>query len=249
MDETTEKTKDLQLIKAQEQFGIRFKDAELLRMALTHKSFAHESASESYAINEKLEFLGDSVLNFVITDYIYDRYPDFEEGDLAKLRAALVNTEVLADKASELRIGDFVFLGKGAEQTGGRERTSILADCFEAVVGSIYLDQGLEAVKGFIVPRFIDLVARMADSRSLSDCKTTLQEMTAQLYGVLPEYHIYREEGPVHSRVFYAEVLVRKRILGRGKGHSKKKAQQQAARQALKAIGEEHQCMEDQGHG
>lgn len=242
MDREAAKTRERsQLARAQEQLGVDFNDAELLKISLTHKSFAHESESPEQQFNEKLEFLGDSVLNFVITDYIFNNFSDFEEGDLAKLRSALVNTEVLADRAARIKLGDHLFLGKGAEQTGGRERTSILADCFEAIIGAMFLDRGLDTVKEFLLPQFIDLINETASSSELSDCKTALQETTAQMYGILPEYRIYREEGPVHARVFFAEVVVRNRVLGRGKGKSKKKAEQQAAMEALKIIGEK-QC-------
>src|SRR3972149_9070192 len=172
------------IVEAERCLKLTFKNKMLLILALTHRSFAHESIATQGLNNEKLEFLGDSVLNFVITAYIFGRFNELAEGDLAKLRANLVNAERLAERAQGLELGDCILLGKGAEQTGGRERTSILADCFEAVIGAIYLDQGFRAARRFILETYGDLIARLASAEQYADFKSRLQERTARLFGV-----------------------------------------------------------------
>lgn len=230
---------DTKIKRAEDFLGVTFRDKDLLKTALTHRSFAYEASDQVLQINEKLEFLGDAVLGFIITDFIFRRYPRFSEGDLAKLRANLVNAEVLAAMAQGIGLGECVLLGRGAELTGGRERISILSDCLEAVLGAIYLDQGIEAAREFILNRFKDLIMETARASELADFKTNLQEITVQKLGVMPEYKIVREEGPVHERVFFAEVLVAGRVIGKGQGKSKRKAEQEAAKQALVALRED----------
>ncbi len=175
-------------------------------------------------------------MNLVITDFIFRRFPQFSEGNLAKLRANLVNTEILADLAQQISLGDCVFLGRGAEITGGRTRESILADCFEAVLGALYLDKGIEAVRSFALKKFKNIIMKKAGVKELSDFKTSLQEYTSQKFGVMPEYRISKEEGPVHEKIFFAEVSVEGKVAGKGKGRSKKKAEQEAAKKALKEL-------------
>lgn len=227
---------DGKIIKAEKSLGFEFRDKKLLTVALTHRSFAFEASLKSSQINEKLEFLGDAVLNLIITDFIFRRFPKFAEGDLAKLRANLVNTEALASVAQRLRLGEYVFLGRGAELTGGRARKSILADCFEAVLGAMYLDQGMEPARSFVLKKFKRMITEGAGVAELADFKTSLQEYTSQKLGVMPEYRISKEEGPVHEKLFFAEVLIKGRIHGRGKGSSKKRAEQEAAKKALQRI-------------
>lgn len=230
---------DTKIKRAEDSLGVTFKDKDLLKMALTHRSFAYEASDRVLQINEKLEFLGDAVLGFVITDFIFRRYPRFSEGDLAKLRANLVNAEVLAAIAQEIALGECVLLGRGAELTGGRERISILSDCLEAIFGAIYLDQGLGKAQEFILKRFKDLIMETAQASELADFKTNLQEVTVQKLGVMPEYKIVREEGPIHERVFFVEVLVAGKVMGQGQGKSKKKAEREAAKKALAVLRED----------
>ncbi len=220
---------------AEERLGIKFKDKNLLLQSLTHSSYAFEK-NENRQVYERLEFLGDSILGFIITDYIYDLFPDYDEGNLALLRSNIVNGIVLAQIAADLGIGDCVFLGKGAELTGSREKVSILGDSFEAIIGAIYLDQGLKKVEGFIFNTFEQIIKEKSDKETLSDFKSMLQEMTMAEFKVLPEYRIFKEEGPVHEKIFYAEVLLNGKILGRGKGASKKKAEQESAKIALERL-------------
>jgi len=206
---------------------------ELLERALTHRSYAYENGG--LPTNERLEFLGDSVLGLVVTDTLFRGYPDLPEGQLAKLRAAVVNMTALADVARGLRLGAYVRLGRGEEGTGGRDKPSILADTLEAVIGAAYIECGLAEV-GKLVHRLFDpVIERSARLGVGLDWKTSLQELTAaELLGV-PEYHV-DESGPDHQKSFHAVVRVGGRILGSGEGRSKKAAEQQAAEAAWVAI-------------
>jgi ribonuclease-3 len=225
--------------KAEEHLGIVFDNKAILRKALTHSSFAYEAGTES-EMYERLEFLGDAVLNFVITDFIFHRFPNLNEGDLAKIRANLVNSQVLADLAAQICLGECILLGRGAELSGGRERTSILGDCFEAVLGAIYLDKGVGVAREFVLRRFKDIILKVVASGRLSDDKTALQEYTVSKFGVMPKYEIIKEEGPVHKRTFYAEVSISDKAWGVGNARSKKKAELAAAKKAMEALaGEE----------
>ena len=214
--------------------NVGFKDKNLLRTALTHSSYAYENDSDNF--NEKLEFLGDAVLGMVVTEYIYNQYPEMNEGQLAKLRAGLVNANILAELGRDLNIGKYIFISNGAEQTGGRINKSIMADCLEAIIGSIYLDRGYEIVKEFIINLMIDKIKAHAGKKILGDVKSTLQELTMAKWGALPEYKIDKQGGPAHEPVFKAEVLINGKVLGHGIGKSKKKAEKVAAGEALKEI-------------
>jgi ribonuclease-3 len=214
---------------------IQFRDRSLREAALTHRSFAFERGVQP--TNERLEFLGDAVLGLVITDLAYRSFPDLTEGELAKLRAAVVNMGVLAEVAAELGLGDEVFLGKGEQLSGGREKASILADAMEAVLGAIYLDQGLEAVAEIINRLFWPKMEAYARGEGDRDYKTSLQELAAQDLGRIPEYRVL-ERGPDHQKEFTATVFLGGREFGTGTGRSKKEAEQQAAREALNRLGE-----------
>jgi ribonuclease-3 len=219
-----------QTIPLEEALGIRFRDAALREAALTHRSFAFEQGVEP--TNERLEFLGDAVLGLVITDLAYRRFPDLSEGELAKLRAAVVNMGVLADVAAELGLGEQVLLGKGEQLSGGRKKASILADAMEAVLGAVYLDHGLEAAGELIRRLFWPRMEAYARGEGGRDYKTDLQELAAQDYGRIPEYRV-AEEGPDHQKEFTATVYVAGHKRGVGVGRSKKEAEQQAAREAF----------------
>lgn len=219
---------------AEKLLKIVFNEKELLRTALTHSSFAYETGSSEF--NEKLEFLGDSILGMVVTEFIFRRYPKLAEGDLAKLRANLVQAEALAEVAAELGVGQVIMISKGAEQAGGRENISILADCLEALIGAIYLDQGYDPVKNFILTSMQEKILVQAARKELSDPKTNLQELTMERWGVLPEYKVVNQGGPAHNPVFSAEVFIKGKSFGHGMGRSKKKAEQIAAGEALKEM-------------
>jgi len=208
-------------------------EPQLLERALTHRSFAYEHGG--LPTNERLEFLGDSVLGLVITDTLYQRYPDVSEGQLAKLRAAVVNMRALAIVGRELQLGDFIRLGKGEETTGGRDKSSILADTVEAVIGAVYSQHGF-ATAAEVVHRLFDGLIDTASTLGAGlDWKTSLQELTATRGIGVPDYGV-ADEGPDHAKQFTATVLVNGVAYGTGTGHSKKEAEQQAAAAAFAAI-------------
>jgi ribonuclease III len=208
---------------------------ELLDRALMHRSFAYENGG--LPTNERLEFLGDSVLGLIVTDTLFRSYPDLPEGQLAKLRAAVVNMRALAGVARGLELGSYVQLGKGEEGTGGRDKSSILADTLEAVIGAVYLDQGLEAADALVHRLFDPVIARSARLGAGLDWKTSLQELTASEILGAPEYHV-EESGPDHQKSFRAFVRIGAETYGEGEGRSKKEAEQQAAEAAWNAISE-----------
>jgi ribonuclease-3 len=213
--------------------GIAFDDPDLRRAALTHRSYAFEHGLD--LTNERLEFLGDSVLGLVVTDMAYRSFPSMPEGQLAKLRAAIVNMQALADVARSLALGGVVLLGRGEELSGGREKPSILADALEAVCGAVYLDQGLDVARSLIERLFRPRMEAYTRGEGDRDHKTMLQELASQEIRSMPEYRL-QERGPDHEKEFTATVYLAGEAMGRGSGRSKKEAEQQAARQAYDAI-------------
>ena len=209
--------------------GVVFHDARLREAALTHRSYAFERGLT--VTNERLEFLGDSVLGVVVTDLAYRNYPDMPEGALAKLRAAIVNMSALADVARSLDLGSSVMLGKGEEQSGGRNKSSILADALEAVFGAVYLDRGLDVARELIERLFLPRMEAYVRGEGDRDYKTILQELASQLLHAMPEYRLV-ERGPDHQKEFTATVLLAGKPMGTGVGRSKKEAEQRAAREA-----------------
>ncbi|MBA3991265.1 MAG: ribonuclease III [Propionibacteriales bacterium] len=217
--------------------GVEGLDPELLHRALTHRSFAYENGG--LPTNERLEFLGDSVLGIVVTESLYLTHPDFPEGRLAKLRAAVVNARALAVVGRTLGLGDHLLLGRGEEATGGRDKASILSDGVEALIGAIYIDKGFQ-VAGDVIHRLFDpLMAAAADLGAGLDWKTSLQELSADLGLGVPEYLI-DDSGPDHAKTFVARVRVGEGVYGHGTGRSKKEAEQIAAETAWRAIRDEH---------
>src|SRR5437763_4035924 len=205
----------------------------LLERALTHRSYAYENGG--LPTNERLEFLGDSVLGLVVTDALFRGYPDLPEGHLAKLRAAVVNMRALAGVARGLRLGDYVRLGRGEDGTGGRDKSSILADTLEAVIGAVYIERGLNEASALVHRLFDPVIAKSARLGAGLDWKTSLQELTASGVLGVPEYHV-EESGPDHQKSFRAMVRVGGHVYGTGEGRSKKEAEQQAAEAAWNAI-------------
>jgi ribonuclease III len=205
----------------------------LLERALTHRSFAYENGG--LPTNERLEFLGDSVLGVVVTDALFRGYPDLPEGQLAKLRAAVVNMRALASVARGLKLGDYVRLGRGEDATGGRDKSSILADTLEAVIGAVYIERGLDEASALVHRLFDPVIARSARLGAGLDWKTSLQELTASEVLGVPEYQV-EESGPDHQKSFRAVVRVSGHVYGTGHGRSKKEAEQQAAETAWNAI-------------
>lgn len=213
--------------------GIRFVDEGLRETALTHRSYAFEHGLD--ATNERLEFLGDSVLGLVVTDMAFASFPELPEGELAKLRAAIVNAQALADVARSLGLGSLVRLGRGEELSGGRDKASILADALEAVFGAVYLDLGLDETRRLLERLFRPLMEAYARGEGDRDYKTILQELASQALRSLPEYRL-RDEGPDHEKEFTATVFLGGEPLGVGIGRSKKEAEQRAAREAFDHI-------------
>lgn len=216
----------------EEKIAYRFQDEGLLRRALTHSSYANELKINKYGDYERLEFLGDAVLEFVSSDFLYRQRKETAEGELTKLRASMVCEPALAYCAREFALEQYILLGKGEEATGGRKRDSIVSDVMEALIGAIYLDGGIENASAFI-HRFI--LSDLEDKQLFYDAKTILQELVQQENEGALRYELVREEGPAHDKVFEVEAYVGEKKVGQGVGHSKKAAQQQAAYQALLA--------------
>lgn len=215
----------------EKKIGYCFQDKEKLKLAMTHSSFANEKMTGRYESNERLEFLGDAVLELVSSQFLFKKYPDKPEGELTKLRASMVCEQALALCARDIALGKYLFLGKGENLTGGRERPSVTSDALEALIGAIYMDGGFEAAKTFIE----NYVLNDIESKQLFyDSKTNLQQVVQQNY---PEdelvYRLVEESGPDHNKTFEVEVYIGERMFGFGKGHSKKNAEQEAAYQAL----------------
>lgn len=213
-----------------ERLGIDCTETPLLEVALAHRSFAFERKGAPN--NERLEFLGDAVLGLVITNLIYRSFPELAEGDLAKLRSSTVNMAVLADVARSVGLGEELFLGKGEELSGGRDKDSILADAFEAVLGALYLDCGLDHTAPVIERLFSAHIHELVDRGVVRDFKTNLQEQSVQQLGAMPEYRV-SSTGPDHDKRFEAEVFLKGNFMGTGTGRSKKQAEQAAAKEAL----------------
>ena len=201
-------------------------NAQLLELALTHRSYAYESGG--IPTNERLEFLGDSVLGIVVTDALYHRHADLPEGQLAKLRSAVVYARALAGVARTLSLGSYIRLGKGEEATGGRDKSSILADTVEAILGAAYLDHGIDVARELVLRLFDELLTESATLGAGLDWKTSLQELTAELSVGVPSYTI-SEDGPDHAKEFQARVVLGDALYGFGKGSNKKEAEQEAA--------------------
>lgn len=213
-----------------------FADKSLLTLALTHSSYANETKKGSHENNERLEFLGDAVLDMVVSEYLYRRFPKMPEGELTKLRAAVVCEGSLAELSRGLGLGRCLLLGKGEESTGGRNRDSILADAFEAIIGAICIDGGMEAVTSYIMDFMKGQIEKTKGNFRDLDCKTHLQEVIQKISKVPLHYAIVDEQGPDHNKVFVAEVTHEGRLLGRGSGRSKKEAEQNAANNALETM-------------
>lgn len=224
------------LNKIQGRLNVRFTDLSLLQRALTHRSYLNEHPEHMLEDNERLEFLGDAVLDFIAGAWLFHRFPEMDEGRLTRLRAGLVRTETLASFAEALGLGDALLLGRGEDESGGRRRISNLCGSFEAVVGALYLDQDMEAAQSFVEPllgpALDDILSRAADK----DAKSLLQEWSQAELGLTPVYRTVASEGPDHAKEFTVAVLIGQTECGRGVGHSKQAAAQLAAQQALAAI-------------
>jgi len=219
----------------EERLGYRFRTAELFETALTHRS---SSATRGARNNEKLEFLGDAVLELAVSDLLMKQFPQHQEGELSKLRASLVNARILAQKARALGLGEALRLGKGEEKSGGRDKESILAAGYEALIGAIYLDRGFVAARRVLARQFAADIASRGHA-AVEDCKTRLQEVTQKQFKATPTYTLVMETGPDHAKLFVSQISIGGRTLGRGEGKSKKSAEQAAAMEALRTLREE----------
>ncbi|MCQ2535728.1 MAG: ribonuclease III [Lachnospiraceae bacterium] len=214
----------------EEKIGYSFKNKDLLTQALTHSSYANEKKMKALSDNERLEFLGDAVLEVVSSDFLYKEYPDLPEGKLTKLRASLVCEPTLAYCAMQMGLGSYLLLGKGEDATGGRTRKSILSDALEATIGAIYLDGGIELARGYIMQFILNDIE---NKQMFSDSKSLLQEKVQASGKELPEYVLVGEFGPDHAKSYEVEVLVDGKSLAKGQGQTKKAAEQEAAYKAL----------------
>ncbi len=210
---------------------VEFQDPKFLTLALTHRSYIYEGSGVGQSSNERLEFLGDSILTFISADFLYRTFPQLSEGELTDVRAVLVRTETLANFAREIELGKFLLMGKGEQHSGGGQR--VLASAFEAILGAIYLDQGLPTVQQFIIPRLEPIAHTIVDKRLFKDNKSRFQELAQAHEGITPSYRLVSQEGPSHNRKFTVEVLLGDQVAGRGEGRNKQSAEQEAARGAL----------------
>lgn len=224
------------VIRAQNALGLQFNNKALLQRALTHRSYINENPTHVLDDNERLEFLGDAILDFVTAEYLYHRFPEITEGRLTNLRSALVRTEQLAGFAAKIELGDHLYLGRGEEDSGGRKRPAILCDAFEALIGALYLDQGIDCTQAFIIrfiePALQDVLATDAEK----DAKSQLQELAQSTYQITPTYRTVKEEGPDHAKEFTVEALIGPKRYGLGTGLSKQTAAQAAAAEGLKIL-------------
>jgi len=228
---------DIQTIQAK--LGISFKDKTLLQRALTHRSYLNENPDYPLDDNERLEFLGDAALDFVTGEYLYHRFPEMSEGYLTSLRSALVRTEKLAEFSIQIDLGYFLYLGKGEEESGGRQRAPILCGAFEALMGALYLDQGLEAVRRFFIPLIKPAIEEILETNSDKDAKSLFQELAQSWAKITPTYQSLAEVGPDHAKEFTVGAFLNGICYGKGIGPNKQQAAQAAAETALKNLQDE----------
>lgn len=215
---------------------VKFKEKSLLNRALIHRSYVNESSTDKIKDNERLEYLGDSVLGLIVNEYLFRRFEDYPEGDLAKIKSAVVSEATLAKVARDINLGTYLLMGKGEELSGGRDRSSILANSFEALIGAVYLDSGLRECRRFILSLLKKDIERIDRMTYLRDPKTTLQEYVQKRYKERPVYEVVEERGPDHKKEFIVRLIIKGNEVSRGVGSSKRKAEMLAAEQILKKI-------------
>jgi len=223
------------LTSLQKQINYTFRDIALLNKALTHKSYVNEN-SQTLKDNERFEFLGDSVLDLIVSGHMIKAFPDFAEGTLSKIRAAVVNETCLAELARQMDLGKYLLLGKGEAASGGREKNSLLANAYEALAGAVFFDSNLETALEIYLPVLDREIAKYADTSRFRDYKSELQEYTQTHFNCIPNYKVVDEKGPAHAKEFEVAVLVQESVRGRGNGKSKKEAEQAAAKSALESF-------------
>lgn len=220
----------------EKEINIVFKQTILLKTAFIHRSYLNEHPGEKLSHNERLEFLGDSVLGVIVSDYLYEKYPSKPEGDLTNYRSSIVNARILSQVAKELSLGKYLFLSKGEEETGGRDRQYILANTYESLLGAIYLDQGLEVSAKFVRKNLIPHLKEIVDKKLYKDFKSKLQELSQEKFNITPSYKVLSERGPDHSKIFETGVYLNKKLIGKGVGNSKQISEQEAAKNYLEKI-------------
>lgn len=208
--------------------GIRFRREELLNLAFSHRSFAHENPG-NIGNNERLEFLGDSVLGLVVSEYLFTAFPGKSEGDLAKIKSFVVSEDSLAGIARILKVDNFILIGKGEEFSGGRSKKAILADCLEAIIGAYFLDSGFKKCRAFILKFIVPEITKVLENKHRQDFKTLLQEYVQKTFKTYPRYLLVQKSGPDHDKTFWMEVHIRDKVYGPGQGKNKKEAEQNAA--------------------
>ncbi len=226
----------MKLADLEKKIGYAFEDIKLLEEALTHSSYSNERRKEARSNNERLEFLGDSVLGIVISDYLFKNFQEMPEGELTKVRSKIVCETTLGECSRAIGLGAFMFFGKGEEMTGGRDRTSILADAYESLIASIYMDGGLEASRDFILTHMKKKISDAIAGKVFLDYKTHLQELVQVNKSNKIKYEIIGEEGPDHCKVFHTQVSLNELVIGDGIGRSKKESEQEAAKMALRKV-------------
>ncbi len=220
----------------EKKLGFKFKDSNLLKEALTHRSYLNEFKKQRIQSNERLEFLGDAVLSFIVSSWLFKEFPRCHEGKLTNLRSNLVKTASLTQVAQKLKIGEYLLLSKGEKESQGQENPTLLANTVESIIGALFLDQGLESAKTFIRANFEPLLEEVIRSGRLKDYKSLLQEKIQAQKGQSPVYKTIKEKGPEHDKIFTVNVLAEGEILATGIGKSKQKAQEEAAKQALENL-------------
>ena len=225
-----------QLVSLQNIIQVKFKDKGLLNRSLIHRSYVNESSAEKIKDNERLEYLGDSVLGLIVNEYLFKRFEDYPEGDLAKIKSAVVSEATLAKVARDFNLGSFLLMGKGEELSGGRDRSSILANSFEALIGAVYLDSGLKECRKFVLNLLKKDIERIDRMTYLRDPKTTLQEYVQKKYRERPVYEVVEERGPDHKKEFIVKLLINGKETALGRGTSKRKAEMLAAEDVLRRI-------------
>ncbi len=221
----------------EQSLSLSFNDIDLLRQAFTHRSYLNEHRGEVHGHNERLEFLGDAVLELVSTHFLYEKFPDKPEGELTAYRAALVNSTTLSEAALQIGMNDYLLLSRGEEKDTGRARGVLLANAYEALIGAIYLDQGYDAARDFITKHLFPKIDEIVGKRLWQDSKSSLQEKAQEVEGTTPSYAVIRETGPDHDKHFIVGVYLKEVLLAQGDGKSKQEAEQDAARSALEKKG------------
>jgi len=233
---TAQKSSEVDYVLLQKCLGYQFQNLHLLRQSLTHRSFANESGDPKFEDNEKLEFLGDSIIGFVISEMLYQSFPRFREGDLSRVKSHVVSEPFLARIARELDLGAFLLLGKGEAASGGHNKSSLLSNCYEAVVAAIYLDGGIEPTWDFLIRCFKKRIESLIRNRHILDHKSLLQEHSQEIFNCIPLYRLRRITGPDHDRTFEITLIIKGEVFSVGTGKNRKEAEQTAAKAALSKL-------------